>query len=120
MNADSILVIDDESGIRASLQGILEDEGYEVTLADSGEAGLGRLETSNFGLVLLDIWLPGMSGIDVLKKLQSDRKRVDVVVITASSQEGIEDEAWSLGVIDYLKKPLDAFEVERITSQYLN
>ena len=70
--------------------------------------------------MFLDIKMPGLNGIDVLKKLKNDRRRVDVVVITASSQDGIEEEARSLGVIDYLKKPLDIFEVERITSHYLN
>jgi response regulator of citrate/malate metabolism len=56
----------------------------------------------------------------VLKRLQGDRKRIEVVIITASDQEKTEKEAKSLGVIDYLKKPLDIFEVDRITSQVLS
>jgi response regulator of citrate/malate metabolism len=52
--------------------------------------------------------------------LKNQRRCIDVVIITASSQDGIEEEARSLGVIDYLKKPIDIYEVERITSQYLN
>jgi response regulator of citrate/malate metabolism len=64
--------------------------------------------------------MPGLNGIDVLKRLRDDRKRVDVVIITASDQEKTEKEAEFLGVIDYLKKPLDIFEVDRITSQVLS
>jgi len=55
-----------------------------------------------------------------LRKLKKDQKNVEVVIITATDQEKTEEEAKSLGVIDYLKKPLDIFEVERITSQILN
>jgi len=114
-----VLVVDDDQGILDSFEVLLGDQ-YDLLMAESGREALHILETDTPRLMFLDIKMPGISGIDVLKKLQSDRKRVDVVVITASSQEGIEDEARSLGVIDYLKKPLDVFEVERITSQYLN
>ena len=114
-----VLVVDDDQGILDSFEVLLGDQ-CDLLMAESGREALHILETDTPRLMFLDIKMPGISGIDVLKKLQSDRKRVDVVVITASSQEGIEDEARSLGVIDYLKKPLDAFEVERITSQYLN
>jgi len=69
--------------------------------------------------MFLDIKMPGLDGIDILKKLQEDRKNVGVVVITATDQEKTEEEAKSLGIIDYLKKPLDIFEVERIASQVL-
>ncbi len=111
MNADSILVVDDESGIRASLQGILEDEGYEVTLADSGEAGLGRLESGNYGLVLLDIWLPGMSGIDVLKRIRTLEDRPQVVVISGHGTVETAVQATKLGAFDFLEKPLSLDKV---------
>ncbi len=114
-----VLVVDDDQGILDSFE-VLLGEQYDLLKAENGHEALHILETDTPQLMFLDIKMPGISGIDVLKKLQSDRKKVDVVVITASSQDGIEDEARSLGVIDYLKKPLDIFEVERITSQYLN
>jgi len=111
MNPDAILVIDDESGIRASLQGILEDEGYDVTLSDSGEDGLARLETGNFGLVLLDIWLPGMTGIDVLKKIGSLEDRPEVVVISGHGTVETAVQATKLGAFDFLEKPLSLDKV---------
>ena len=114
-----VLVVDDDQGILDSFEVLLGDQ-CDLLKAESGREALHILETHTPRLMFLDIKMPGISGIDVLKKLRSDRKRVDVVVITASSQEGIEEEAKSLGAVDYLKKPFDIFEVERIASQYLN
>jgi two-component system nitrogen regulation response regulator NtrX len=111
MNSDAVLIIDDEAGIRTSLQGILEDEGYAVTLAESGEAGLGRLETGNFGLVLLDIWLPGMSGIDVLKHIGTLEDRPQVVVISGHGTVETAVQATRLGAFDFLEKPLSLDKV---------
>jgi len=70
--------------------------------------------------MFLDIKMPGLDGMDILKRLHSDQKKVGVVVITASNQDGIEEEARSFGIIDYLKKPLDIFEIDRITGEFLS
>jgi DNA-binding response OmpR family regulator len=64
--------------------------------------------------------MPGLDGIDVLRRLQKDQKKVGVVIITGTDQEKTEDEARSLGVVDYLKKPLDIFEIDRIATQVLS
>ncbi len=114
-----VLVVDDDQGILDSFEVLLGDQ-YHLVKAETGFEALHILENDPPQLMFLDIKMPGLNGIDVLKKLQKVEKRIDVVVITASSQDGIEEEARSLGVIDYLKKPLDIFEVERITSHYLN
>ena len=111
MNSDAILVIDDESSIRSSLRGILEDEGYEVALAESGEAGLTRLETGVFGLVLLDIWLPEMNGIDVLKRIGGLEDRPQVVVISGHGTVETAVQATKLGAFDFLEKPLSLDKV---------
>jgi CheY-like chemotaxis protein len=115
----SVLVVDDDQGILDSFEVLLGDQ-YHLRKADNGREAIHILETDPPHLVFLDIKMPGMGGIDVLKQLRTLPNRVGVIVITASSQEGIEEEARSLGVLDYLKKPLDIFDVERITSQYLN
>jgi CheY-like chemotaxis protein len=114
-----VLVVDDDQGILDSFEVLLGDQ-YDLLKAENGNEALHILETDTPQLMFLDIKMPGISGMDVLKRLKKDQKRVDVVVITASSQEGVEEEARSLGAIDYLKKPFDIFEVERIASQYLN
>jgi DNA-binding NtrC family response regulator len=113
-----ILVVDDDQGILDSFEVLLGDR-YDLVKAENGYEALRILEANPPQLMFLDIKMPGLDGIDILKKLQEDRKNVGVVVITATDQEKTEEEAKSLGVIDYLKKPLDIFEVERIASQVL-
>ena len=114
-----ILVVDDDQGILDSFEVLLGDR-YDLVKAENGYEALRILENDPPQLIFLDIKMPGLDGIDVLKKLQEDQKNVEVVIITATDQEKTEEEAKSLGVIDYLKKPLDIFELERITSQVLN
>jgi two-component system nitrogen regulation response regulator NtrX len=80
MTKENILIIDDEASICSSLKGILEDEGFLVKTADSGEEGLELLKRQNVDLVLLDIWLPKMSGIDVLKKIKAMDESPQVVM----------------------------------------
>ena len=114
-----VLVVDDDQGILDSFEVLLGDQ-CDLVMAGDGYEALRILDADPPRLMFLDVKMPGLNGIDILKKLQKDRKKVGVVVITASNQEGVEEEAKSLGVIDYLRKPLDIFEVERIASQFLN
>lgn len=111
MIQDRVLVIDDESRIRSSLQGILEDEGYAVRTAETGEAGLALLKTQSFGVVLLDIWLPEMSGIDVLKQVRLLEERPKVVVISGHGTVETAVKATKLGAFDFLEKPLSLEKV---------
>jgi len=114
-----ILVVDDDQGILDSFEVLLGDR-YNLVKAENGYEALRILETEPPRLMFLDIKMPGLDGIDVLRRMKDDQKRIEVVIITATDQEKKEDEARALGVIDYLKKPLDIFEVERITSQVLS
>jgi DNA-binding NtrC family response regulator len=114
-----ILVVDDDQGILDSFEVLLGDR-YDLIKAENGYEALRILESDPPQLIFLDIKMSGIDGIDILKKLQKEQKKVEVVVITAIDQEKTEEEARSLGIIDYLKKPLDIFEVERIASQVLN
>ncbi len=81
---NSILIVDDEPGIRESLTDVLEDEGYRVESVESGEACLETLETGKFDVVLLDIWLPGMDGIQVLEKIQALEAGPTVIMISGT------------------------------------
>ena len=114
-----ILVVDDDQGILDSFEVLLGDR-YDLVKAENGYEALRILEADPPHLMFLDIKMPGLDGIDILKRLQEDQKKVGVVVITATDQEKTEEEAKSLGVIDFLKKPLDIFEIERIASQVLS
>jgi len=111
MIKDKILVIDDEAGIRSSLKGILEDEGFAVTTTETGEAGLDILKNENFDLVLLDIWLPQMSGLDVLAKIKTEEDNYQVVMISGHGSIATAVKATKLGAFDFLEKPLSLEKV---------
>jgi two-component system, NtrC family, nitrogen regulation response regulator NtrX len=106
MSQHRILIIDDEASIRSSLRGVLEDEGYAVSTAASGEDGLAELPKQAFGLVLLDIWLPGMDGLEVLTRIQGLDDRPPVVVISGHGTVETAVKATKLGAFDFLEKPL--------------
>jgi two-component system nitrogen regulation response regulator NtrX len=106
MSQDRLLIIDDEASIRSSLQGILEDEGFAVKTAATGEEGLALLQKQNFGMVLLDIWLPEMNGIDVLRCIRKLDSPPQVVVISGHGTVETAVRATKLGAFDFLEKPL--------------
>jgi len=103
---DKILVVDDEAGIRSSLQGILEDEGFSIKTTESGELGLDLMKSENFDLVLLDVWLPEMNGIQVLEKIQTLENIPQVVMISGHGSVESAVKATKLGAFDFLEKPL--------------
>lgn len=118
-HAKRILVVDDDQGILDSFEVLLGDS-YDLVMADNGYEALRIIETEPPHLVFLDIKMPGLDGMDVLKSLQKDQKNVEVVIITATHREETEKEAKSLGAIDFLMKPLNIVEVKRIASQILS
>ncbi|MDQ3490917.1 MAG: sigma-54 dependent transcriptional regulator [Acidobacteriota bacterium] len=104
---NSVLIVDDEPGIRETLRGVLEDEGFNVETAASGEACLDIIAKQNFACILLDIWLgKGIDGLDTLKKLQENG--IDSAVIMISGHGNIETavKATKLGAFDFVEKPL--------------
>ncbi len=102
----NILVVDDELGICESMTGILTDEGYEVLVAMSGEEALRVLEEDPPCLVFLDIWLPGMDGIEVLQRIRSGFPQVRVVMMSGHGSIETAVKATKLGAFDFIEKPL--------------
>ena len=113
MKPRRILVVDDETGIRQSLRGVLKDEGYAVESVATGEQCLERLPEGAFELVLLDIWLSGMDGLDVLSRIQERPflERPAVVVISGHGNIETAVKATKLGALDFLEKPLSIEKV---------
>ncbi len=108
----NVLVIDDEDGIRFSLKGILEDEGFAVTEADNGEAGLELLEGGDSAdLVFLDIWLPGLDGLAVLERMKQVRPDLPVVMISGHGTIETAVAALKKGAFDFIEKPLSLEKV---------
>jgi two-component system nitrogen regulation response regulator NtrX len=103
-----ILVVDDEPGIRQSLCGVLEDEGFAPEAAASGEECLQALAGSPYELILLDIWLPGLDGLETLARIMEmpSQQRPAVVVISGHGTVETAVRATKLGAFDFLEKPL--------------
>ncbi|MBM3284361.1 MAG: sigma-54-dependent Fis family transcriptional regulator, partial [Candidatus Aminicenantes bacterium] len=111
MSRENILIIDDEASIRSSLKGILQDEGFQTTAVETGEEGLEVIRNQNVDLVLLDIWLPRMNGVDVLKKIKAMEESPPVVMISGHGTIETAVRATKLGAHDFLEKPLSLEKV---------
>ncbi len=103
----TVLVIDDERSILQSLEGILSDEGYQVFLADSGKTGLEILDREIPDLILLDIAMPGMDGMEVLSRVKSAYPFLPVVIMTGHGSIDLAVRAIKMGSYDFLEKPLE-------------
>ncbi|PKN34221.1 MAG: Fis family transcriptional regulator [Deltaproteobacteria bacterium HGW-Deltaproteobacteria-19] len=102
----NILIVDDEKSICQSLEGILSDEGYEVQTAASAEDALRMMEEEPPHLVLLDIWLPGMDGIEALKIIKTEYPQTRVVMMSGHGTIETAVKATKLGAFDFIEKPL--------------
>ena len=125
----TILIVDNESQIRSSLQGVLEDEGYKTLSAASGEECLDTLRRKSVDVVLLDIWLPGIDGLETLEKLVESEDHPEVIMISGHGNIETAVRATKLGAFDFLEKPLsiertlivlkNAIESKRLRSENL-
>ncbi len=113
----AILVIDDEPGIRATVKGILEDEGYRTLTAEDGPMGLDLLRRESVEVVILDVWLPRMGGIDVLKAIKTDHPTVETIVVSGHASIDMAVNAVKLGAFDFIEKPLS---IERLVTAVRN
>jgi two-component system nitrogen regulation response regulator NtrX len=102
----SILIVDDEPGVRTALSGVLEDEGYQVESVDSGEAALERLLRQTYDVVVLDVWLPGMDGLATLARMRERQVEGQVVIISGHGNIESAVRAIKMGAFDFVEKPL--------------
>jgi two-component system response regulator (stage 0 sporulation protein F) len=115
---NEILVVDDEQGILESFEAMLGDD-YTLVTLDNGFEAIEYAKSHKPRLIFLDIKMPGMNGIEVLKRLRRDEIDAAVVVVTATTQAQYEDEAEELGITAYLRKPFEVDDVEGITRSVL-
>ncbi len=104
--SERILIVDDEKGIRTTLRGILEDEGFEVDAVGSGERCLEVTRSGDYDLVILDVWLPEMDGLAVLEQLKEDGYPAQVIMISGHGTIESAVRATRLGAWDFVEKPL--------------
>ena len=105
MKKEKIIVVDDEENIRQTLQGILTDEGYSAVTASGGEEALRMIQTETPDLVLLDIWIPGIDGIQTLKIIKNVDPEIEVVMMTGHGAIDTAVKATKFGAFDFIEKP---------------
>src|ERR687895_435503 len=103
---DSILIVDDERGIRDTLRAVMEDEGFAADAVASGEECLKALGKRAYGCILLDVWLPGIDGLETLKQLRAAGSEAAVVIISGHGNIETAVRATKLGAFDFIEKPL--------------
>ncbi len=115
-----ILVADDEKSIRLTVSQALASQGYEVATATDGTMALEKIKSLSVDLLLLDINMPGMDGIEVLKKATTQQPSLKVVMISAHGSVDNAVEAMKLGAVDYLQKPFTPSELRELVQRVLN
>lgn len=100
-----VLVVDDEESVRSVMTTYLDRHGYKVAEAESGPLALAQLETFHPEIILLDIRMPGMDGLQTLEKIKARDSEIPVIMVTATTDEDIARETIQLGACDYIIKP---------------
>ena len=116
----SVLIVDDEIYIRMTLSFALKKLNFSVDTAASGTEALKKLAERSYAVMLLDLRIPGMDGMEVLKRVPEIRPEVKVVIITAYGSVEAAVEAMKLGAVDFLQKPFDPEEVRKLVSSLLD
>jgi DNA-binding NtrC family response regulator len=114
-----VLVVDDEKAMVLALKGLLTKEGYQVDTAGSGEEALRKIETGNFHLVITDLSMDGVGGMQVLERGRSIDPDLAVIMITAYGSEKIAVQAMKLGAVDYVPKPFDNDELRVVVRRVM-
>lgn len=120
MKEKKVLIIDDEKNIRMTLEKSLSGAGYEVETAVNGEDGLQKLKENEYPVILLDMKLPGIDGIEVLKKINALDYTVKVIMITGFGNVETAVETMKLGAVDYLRKPFKPEEIKEVVEDVFN
>ena len=118
--SDTVLVIDDQPGIRRLLIEVLKEEGYQVVTASNGYDGLQAAQVVNPQLILMDMKMPGMDGIETLKELKKVGQGDRVIMMTAYGELDLVNQAKEIGAYDYITKPFDIIALCQINSRILS
>jgi len=122
MATKNILVIDDEELVTLSLKRLLKKEGYDVTVAVNGREAMQKIKEADFDLVISDVRIPEMDGIEIIKQIRTflrkaDKKPVPEILITGYADQDKYEEALGLKVTEYLYKPFDNVELLRLVKK---
>ena len=120
MKGRSVLIVDDEKNILLTLSQSLEVLQLETDTATNGEEALAKLKEKEFGLILLDIRMPGMDGMEVLRQVREIRPDIRIIMISAYGTIEVAVEAMKLGAVDFIQKPFSPEEVRALVSRVLD
>ncbi len=120
MKSKSILIVDDEKNIRLTLCQALEILSVEVDTAADGEEALSKLKGKEFQLILLDLRMPGMDGMEVLRRVREIRPDIRVIILTAYGTIESAVEAMKLGAVDFIQKPFSPDEIRGLVSRVMD
>ena len=115
-----ILVIEDDREMRSLLEDYLEEEGYEVGSVDDGSEAFRKLARENFDLILTDIRMPGLNGLDILPGLKQIQPGILIIVITAFGSEEVQRRALERGADAYLEKPLQLDQLRTLIQEMVS
>ena len=115
-----ILVVDDQSSVRELLKAVLESDGYEVETASDGESAVRSLGERYHDLVIMDIRMPGIDGVEALRRMREASPETGVVMMTAYASVETAVEAMKLGAFDYVTKPIDIEEVKKVFARWID
>jgi DNA-binding response OmpR family regulator len=120
MEGKPILIVDDEKNIRLTLSQALKILEVETDTAANGEEALAKLEEREFGLILLDLKMPGMDGMEVLRRVRGIRPDIRIIIITAYGTVESAVEAMKLGAVDFIQKPFSPEEIRELVSRVMD
>lgn len=114
-----ILIVDDQYGIRVLLDEVFQKEGYQTFQAANGKQALTIAKKEQPDLVILDMKIPGMDGLEILKRLKALNQSIQVIMITAYGELDLIQEAMRLGALTHLTKPFDIDDLRKMVGNYL-
>lgn len=117
--AEKILIVDDQYGIRILLTEVLQKEGYTTFQAANGFQAIDITKEQAPNLVLLDMKIPGMDGIEILKRLKQHDETIKVIIMTAYGELDMIQEAKDLGALTHFAKPFDIDEIRKVVREYI-
>lgn len=113
----SVLIVDDEKNMRITLSDILIEEGYHVTTASNGEEAVAMCEQHGFDVILMDVRMPGINGVEAFRRIRRHREGVRVIMMSAYSVDDLKQAALDEGAIAFLPKPLDVQKVVQMIGE---
>jgi CheY-like chemotaxis protein len=117
---NQVLVIDDDEEMRSLLRELMQEEGYEVESVDSGPEAFRRIEKQDFDLIVTDIRMPGLSGLDILEGLRRLQPFAPVIVITAFGGNNVRRKAFEKGARAYLEKPIHVSDLLMLMGEIIS